>query len=930
MPDRNMTPRRSPPPRLPMTVLWLFLLLLGAKATPAGAQEDYILKAWMMDDGLPQNAITTVLQSSDGYLWLGTELGLVRFNGTAFRVFNHWNTPEMENSRVLSLLEDAENTLWIGTDGGGITRLADRDWRHVPLPEPTRAARVQTVFQPAPAYLWLGTDRGLVVVENGTPLGPPENKALIDVSIRTIVRTTDGAFWIGTDQGLFESPPEAGSRSPEPNKIADLRIRSLVHDRRGGVWVGAESGLWRIRAGEPARFARTDAALTRNITALHEDPRGDLWVGTYGEGLFLIRGDGVHHYSSAEGLSDDFIHSITSDHEGNLWVGTFAGGVVQLRPRLIHMLDSRNGLPGDAVTAVLEDRNGSWWIGCPGEGLCVFRDGRLQRRLLDDPDWKRRRIATLAQTLNGDIWIGTSEAGLHRLTTEKTVHYGLPQGLPATRVQVVVQDRSGVLWIGTANGLAALINDNVVAQKAFDGRDIRAITETPDGRLWVGGSQGLSVIETGNVRHLPIPEGLARFEVLVLFASDREPDTLWIGTNGMGLWRRRGDSYAGLQQAHGLPSDHIFSIIDTTVLPVPVDTPEGVTERRLWMSSYTGVFTVPIRELDGYFRGETDRITAAVLNEPEGMTTRECIGNVAPAVCKTRNNLLLYPTVKGTAIIDPGKISATHPAPKIVLEDVLIDNESYRHRRDPKISSGKRMFEFYFSAVHLTAPRKVFYRYRLEGFEKGWTISPPSQKPTALYFNLGPGIYTFRVAACNPFGKWNETDTLFSFRIRSDFEKSLKVYLPRILLLLILALGFFIWRVRKGSNRSHPEKKYRTSALTQDRADDVMQKLLAKMETEEVYLNPDLTLKKLAEMLMVHPNHLSQIINEKLNQSFNDFINKYRIVRAQEKLRETESSEKTVLEIAYDVGFYSKSVFNTAFKKFTGQTPTEFKRKPRD
>jgi AraC-like DNA-binding protein len=316
-------------------------------------------------------------------------------------------------------------------------------------------------------------------------------------------------------------------------------------------------------------------------------------------------------------------------------------------------------------------------------------------------------------------------------------------------------------------------------------------------------------------------------------------------------------------------------------------------------------------------------------DETDGMASRECMGNVQPAVSRTADGRLLYPTRNGVAVVDPQRIPATHPVPQIVIEDVIIDNESFRNLAGAKFPSGKRMFEFYFSALHFQAPQKVLYRYKLEGFDEKWTVLKPNENPSAIYFNLAPGAYQFRVSACNNYGQWNEQDTHFSFSISSDFEKSLKVYIPRVLLLLVVALGFYVWRLRKSSPPPIVQKgkKYQTSALTADRAEETLDKLLARMEEDQAYLNPDLTLKKLSESLMIHPNHLSQIINEKLNQSFNDFINKYRIETAKEKLLNPKEDGKTILEIAYDVGFYSKSVFNTAFKKFSGETPSEFRKK---
>jgi AraC-like DNA-binding protein len=476
------------------------------------------------------------------------------------------------------------------------------------------------------------------------------------------------------------------------------------------------------------------------------------------------------------------------------------------------------------------------------------------------------------------------------------------------------------LWIGTDNGLSLLKNGEFNAVGGNSGlpaahKNINVLLEESGGALLAGTKGGLIRFENGRFRPFLIANSSMDMEVLSLYEDPEK--NLWIGTKGSGLICFRNGTATPITTGAGLHNNYIFSILEDN-------------GGNLWMSSYRGVFRAAKKELLQFAAGKTKKIKSIYFDEKDGMKSSECMPAGYPAACRTSNGRICFPTVKGIAVFDPAAIRIDKKPPRVLIEDVIVDNEAVK-KDDTNgivISAEKKMLEFYFTALSFRSPERIRFKYKLEGFEKEWVETEPQQKRTAYYINLKPGAYRFRVIAGSSDGIWNTEGARFEFQIKTSFFKQPAFYILLVLALLSVAGGILRFYINK-KRRTKKTKKYKTSALDAERADEILPKLLVLMEKEKIYLNADLTLKKLSERLMIHYNHLSQIINEKLQFSFNDFVNKYRIEEAKKKLLDPAEGKKTVLEIAYDTGFYSKSVFNTAFKKFTGMTPSQFKKKKR-
>ncbi|MDQ1351253.1 MAG: Helix-turn-helix protein [Acidobacteriota bacterium] len=894
----------------------------------------YTLETWTTEEGLPQNSILCLVQDKSGYIWFGTQSGLVRFDGVAFRVYTRWDTPYLKSDRITALYEDGSGGLWVGTDGGGLSLMKNLQWTSYTTKEGLSNDFVRVLYGDREGNLWIGTANGL----NRLPPGKDKFEVLStgeDIwgnSITAIsgTNTSDkGSPWIGTDDnGLyFINNGKYQPYKPEGEPI-DSGVTALCKDRTGRLWIGTQAGLLCLKKGRIRRPVPANHPLARDsVRSLLLDSSGVLWIGTDGEGIFQFNGNTFSSLPFSHGLGDDYIYAMLEDREANMWVGTFTGGLTRLTHARITSITTGSGLPQNLVRVLLEDRDGGLWVGMERKGLVKIKDNKVTGEVLPITG-----ITALYQDNENNLWIGASESGVSRfaggdLQGRAANTYTMREGLSSNEITAIRGDKTGNIWIGTSNGLNRFEKGQFTL--CTPGNDktnlpvrIQAIEideKAPAFTLWVGTPRGLMQLKGDHLEKVLTSNNRPEQQVydIQCLYSDRSGN-LWIGINGGGLGRFSNGVLSLYTTDSGLPNNYIFSILEDD-------------QKNLWMSSYKGVFRVSIKQLDDLDQKKIQALTPLYLDEKDGMESSECVKGGQPSACKTSDGKLYFPTVKGVAVIDPGLITPNPIPPPVIIEDVLVNNEPVTNRVKPVFLPGKNMIEFYFTALSFTAPGRVKLRYKMEGFDPRWIEVAPREKRAALYLNLGPGDYRFQVIACNSDGLWNEKGASFEFTIQYPFYKRPLFYLLMGLLVLMVVAGtsWLLYRKRPRPLLPEPQReepKYKTSALLPETVEQVLPRLLQLMEKEKVYLKADLSLKSLAQRLNVHYNYLSQIINEQLHQGFNDFINSYRIEEAKRKLLDPAEDNKTILDIAYDTGFYSKSVFNTAFKKFTGMTPSEFKK----
>ncbi len=880
----------------------------------------YQHNVWTVENGLPMNSVIAITQTPNGYLWVGTETGLARFDGIDFDIFDHENTPALSNNLILSLLVDHDGTLWIATRGGGITRYKNNTFDTLTTQSGLLSNETWVLLQSNDLSIWIGSKNGLNHYANGTLSSIPLPETITNHNIRALAEDRNGNLWIGTrGSGLVRARKRGTTYETEHKGLPGLKISTLLESRTGTLWAGTiESGLVKIQGNKTLSFTTENGLSNNYVRCLYEDRAGNLWIGTHGGGINVLETgkNRIDVFDSGENLTGNSIYTFFEDREGTLWIGTEGGGLNSLRDPRVITYTTKNGLSYNITFGVFQDSRGSIWVGTTGFGVNTLKPGKNRFHTLTTRDGlSANAIASFAEHPEGSLWLGTRGGGVNRLTLEnrKIKTFTTREGLSDNIVRALYTDPQGNLWAGTdSGGVHRFSNGWFILYGNLEFR-VNTIHKDANGNLWAGTwGRGLCLLENGSINVFDKEKGLS-CNIVTCIHEDKD-GTLWVGTYGCGLNRFRypGGTFLKISKKDGLPDNTVYSILEDH-------------KQNLWMSSNRGIFYVNREELEAFAAGKRKTVRPFLFGREEGMKSIECNGANQPAGWKTRDGKLWFPTTNGVSCIDPESIGVNTFPPPVQIKEIRIDGTSFPPGKDAAAPPGEGNLEILYTGLSFIVPEKISFKYILEGYDNRWTDA--GTRRTAFYTRIPPGTYRFRVTARNSDGIRNHTGASFRFRLKPRFYQTLffKIAFPLCTVLIIFALyvslkKYFLYRRLK--------KKYKHSSLNlePDEAEDYIRKLLYLIEMEKVYQDPDISLNSLAQRLKLSPRNLSQVINEQLKKSFHELINKYRVKEAQKMLTAPDMARQSILEIGYEVGFNSKSAFNRAFKHFTRQTPSQYRK----
>jgi len=755
------------------------LLLLAATRTsaldPNRSHKEFGHQAWLTENGLPQNTVQAIVQTRDGYLWVGTQDGLARFDGVNFTVFDKENTPAFKSNDIRFLHEDRQSRLWISTSYGLVCR-HDGQFTTFAVSEGLPDNSVGPIAEDTNGNVWIGTAGGLSRFENGHFKTFTVDQGLSRNVIQTLFARSDGTVLVGTSAGIQILNGDRFTSWNTPSGVPAANITAIAETSDGLLWFGTLDGLFAVH-GKTGATTAIDL-LNKRISALLVDREGSLLIATAG-GLARWRNGKAESFTTGDGLTSNLVLSVFEDREGSVWIGTEAGGLNLLKTKKFITYTTQDGLPSDLVKAIYQDPQGGIWIGSNGGGLTRFYGGQFTTWTTRD-GLSSDVVLSLAGDTEGVIWIGTPD-GLNRFQNGKFQTFTFADGLSNDLVRSVLVDHNGVLWVGTRDGLNSFRDNQFTTYTTKDGlanNFIGAIFEDLNGNLWVGTLGGLSKIKDGNVQTFTTKDGLSSNTVISLY-EDIAGD-LWIGTNGGGLNRLRGGKFVSFSNT--LAADVIYRIL-------------GDQQQNLWCSSNKGIFRVNKGELDKVAKGENATVTPVFYGPADGMLTRECSGGGHPAGWKTSDGRMWFATIKGLAVINPENIPLNTTPPPVALEQIFVDNQSIPLTQKVTLSPDASRFDFYYTALSFIAPENVHFKYRLEGFDDDWIDS--GARRVASYTNLRPGNYRFRVIAANNDGIWNESGAAIEFYLRPHFYQTYWFYLVCVALLALAAWQLYRLRVKR-------------------------------------------------------------------------------------------------------------------------------------
>ena len=805
-------------------VLWLLAqLCVPAWAAPPALQDSPAVSAnrqqkpisafyretWTTRQGLPHNQINAIAQTPDGYLWLGTWEGLVRYNGLEFQQFTRSNTPALKDNGVRSLRASADGAVVIGTSRGGVTVKRGDRWRTWTRADGLAQDEILDALLDRRGRLWAATESmGLTMLggARATQFNVANGRLPSDV-VFSVLEDRQGDVWVATAAGLVHLVGASAAAS-RASGLPESPVFRLLETAEGGLLVGTERGVYR-RIGGTDGFERLSALLPEDgVPSLAEDAAGHLWVGTVNNGLFRLSGagTGLEHFTSRHELPNNRVASLLADREGSIWVGTNAG-LMRLSDAPFTTWNSDQGLTDDYVRTVTPAPDGGIWIGT-GRGLNLWRDNAIVAGFTKADGLPGDSILSLLQDRDGSLLVGTYTDGVLRMRDGRVVaRYDNASGMPGSnQIRALAQDRGGTLWIGTTRGLVRWREGafQFFGQAQGLPREfIISLHVGGDGALWVGTTNGVARIADGTVTTLDT--GAVRGAQDVFGFHEDADGTMWMATD-RGLLRYRNGQLRGLGLEDGLPVDTLFAVLD-----------DGLGN--LWLTSNRGVLRIARSEVEAVLGGRRAQLTYDHFGEADGLVSAQCNGGSGPAAVRDARGNLWIATARGAATVAPGALKAyRHGLPKVVIEQVLADGKPVHLDDVLRLPPGTRKLEFRFAALSFLMPRFLRYRYRLEGFDPAW-VERGNQR-SAQYTNLDPGSYRFLVHAAAPgLGQdWSGELTAVRIEIAPQLWQRRWVMAGAVGLLLLAVYGLYLWRV--GSLR---RRAVQLEATVEERTRDLRQ-----------------------------------------------------------------------------------------------------------
>jgi ligand-binding sensor domain-containing protein/signal transduction histidine kinase len=792
---------------------------------PQKSFTQYIHDVWQREHGLPSNAILSIFQASDGYIWLGTFDGIARFDGVSFTIFRTANTPELKSNGVWSIRQSTDGSMWFGTNGGGVMQLKD--------------GRFKTYT---------------------TQDGLPSNVVHHMCSDRA------GGMWFATRNGIAHYADGRITAYHLPGDVQQNAVNHVLLDREGTLWVGSVGGLWSFKDGVFKQFTEADGFIPGSIWTITEDSlTNSLWLGTGDRGLFRYQNGKFTLYTTADGLPHHRVLSILVDQNGILWIGTYNGGVCRLRLDYgkgeFDSFSKKDGLTDNQIQSLALDREGSLWVGTYRGGLNRFKDGKFsiytsKQGLVDDI------VYGTYEDRDGSHWIATA-GGVSHLVNGKFINYTPAEGFPDDLVRGITRTRSNQLYFATYSGLCRYENGRfkIFSTGGGSGDRLRTVYEDSRGRLWAGGVGGLyRLINDSLYPYQPLnASDFTRHSLTFVYES--RDHCIWFGTDGNGVGCLIGDSLVTYTTKDGLSAGVVFCALEQPDSSMLFGTNAGISRLKhgkianlstlrelftqsafflaldslgnLWTGSNNGVYAFPLQDLNDLLDDKRTTLDIKKFDRSDGMRTSEVTGACMPVRVNTRGELWI-PTGKGLVVINPYNIKYNTLVPTVKIEQVradqtLISNPAEHTAFPPDV----QRFDFHYTALSFLAPEKMQFKIKLDGFDHDWIDMGNVREIT--YTNLPPKVYTFHVKACNNDGVWNEAGASLTFKVEPRFYQTPWFIGLFAVSLAVAGFGIWSWRVRQLSLKQEELRKLvaeRTRDLQLEKENSERQRQIAEEASE--------------------------------------------------------------------------------------------------
>ncbi len=744
---------------------------------PGKSLFQYNCRSWTRQSGLPANGISAIVQAKDGYLWLGSVAGPVRFDGINFELIDFGKPKRFRATETTGLSASKTGGLWVGINNWGVASIVDgKNVSRLEGPAFEGMSRsIMSLVEGADGDLFVAAQDQAGRIKGGKTyetILPPPGTTNINYDVLTAYQDSQGRVWFGTMKaGLYFWQAGVLTKFPDP-ALDNTVITAVAVDAQGVINVGTINGLIQYNS----RYQKLPGMFqTAEIRSLLVDRHGILWVGTSGTGLVRCQGDVVTHFRKNDGLADDFVTALAEDQEGNLWVGT-RNGLSQLSDIKIPTFGKTEGLTADVDISVTSSRRGGIWV-ATSSGLTHFNGGTNTQTYAQDAGPGSTWISLLLEAKNGDVYMSDGAMAIQVFSGGKIVARYPNKDYPSALVedaQGVIAAVSGKLYRVNTNSISPyLLSNGEQASMAYP----YAMTAGKDGSLWIADAgMGIVRLKDGSLTNWMLGIGADAPKVLTVY-EDKD-GTVWAGST-MGIARLKNGQLRLITKSDGLFEDVVLGLI--------LDDHD-----RFWADGVRSIFSVTRQALNDFADGKTTHVDCNVYNSLSAVKSVER-NKQKMSGCKSLDGRIWFPTAQGVVMIDPTNITVNPVPPQVHIDVVRVNGRGSAGTGTVVVPPGKGELEFQYVGLSFVAPESIQYRYKLDGYDKDWVEA--GNRRFAFYTNLKPGPYKFHVIAENADGVWNQTGDTVNIELRPHFYQTIWCYLVSVGLALGTFAVVFTWRV---------------------------------------------------------------------------------------------------------------------------------------
>jgi ligand-binding sensor domain-containing protein/signal transduction histidine kinase len=780
---------------------------------PNRMSSQYVREQWITEGDSPGGRVRAIAQTSDGYLWIGTDFGLVRFDGFNFRPVPFSSSVSIfENAPVLGLTIGADGNLLVRLQGAGVLRQNEGKFETVAAGLSETASHVTAMWsepdggvllsdlisgmlrlrgerlevlarsgvvprsllaislaETPDGKIWMGTlGAGLSYLAQGRVTSL--SSGLAYRKINCLLPVSANELWVGTDDGLLRWDGTALNRPAMPPLLDHVQVLTLLRDRDSNLWVGTAIGLLRINAAGISTLDEKDLRGDGGINALFEDREGNIWVGG-ARGVERIRDSAFVTYSPEVGLPSEHSGPIYADSENNIWFSPIEGGLYRLRNGQAEAIRVA-GLDKDVVYSITGHK-GEIWVGRRRGGLTRLRyeQGSVASQTYTEANGlAQNSVYAVYQSRDGALWAGTVNAGVNRLKDGRFVTYTTASGLSSNTVYSIAEAPQGTIWVATPSGLNAWSGDHwrtYTSRAGLPSDDVKCLFEDSSGVLWIGTSEGLASIRSGHIQVFrDAPDSL---HTQILGLTEDKKGWLWIATSNHVLQVRRDKLSAGAVQEGDVRE---YGLADG------------------------------LRSTEGLNRNDT--------------------------VITDRMGRIWFSMSRGLSVVDPSQLINDSPPAIVHLEGISADGNPINLGSSIRIPPSHKRITFSYTGLSLAQPERIRFRYFVDGFDRDW--SGPVAGREAVYTNLGPGSYKFRLISSNSNGIWNGSESTILFQVepalwQTWWFRSACLLAAGLLMLFIYRLR--LHRLKHQMNVRFEERLAERTRIAQDLHDTLLQGFLS-------------------------------------------------------------------------------------------------------